>query len=274
MTGGVETSVWRFAGRSVRGASHRRRKLPNQDAIAWCAIADPATADGGVAAAVADGHGSSACFRSDAGAEIAVRSALAVLEDFCADRGKDPVALPAELVSRWRAGVQAHIDTHPLGMPDGPAAWRVYGTTLLAVLATPDSLLYLQIGDGDILAVSNSGDITRLFARDQRLLGVETTSLCTAGAAGEMRVRLEPLDGSPPALLLLATDGYANSFRDDAGFLRVGADLLDMIRTDGIEKVEDSLDAWLTEASELGSGDDITLALLCRTACEEAANAD
>ena len=116
--------------------------------------------------------------------------------------------------------------------------------------------------------------LTRLFARDQRLLGVETTSLCTPGASGEMRVRLEPLDGSPPALLLLATDGYANSFRDDAGFLRVGADLLDMIRTEGIEKVEDSLDAWLTEASELGSGDDITLALLCRTACEEAANAD
>ena len=54
----------------------------------------------------------------------------------------------------------------------------------------------------------------------------------------------------------------------------VWPDILDMIRRDGMEHVEDNLDAWLNEASEMGSGDDITLALLSRTAREEAANAD
>jgi hypothetical protein len=36
---------------------------------------------------------------------------------------------------------------------------------------------------------------------------------------------------TPPALILLATDGYANSFPDEAGFLKVGSDLLGMIRS-------------------------------------------
>ena len=269
MSGGTDTLNWRVAGHSIRGASHRRRKLPNQDAIAWSL-----TAGSGVAVAVADGHGSSACVRSDAGAEIAVRSAVSILEEFHARGDEDPAVLPARLVSQWRAGVQAHLDAHPLGSLDPPAAWRAYGTTLLAALATPEYLLYLQVGDGDILAVSDEGSVARLFARDARLLGVETTSLCAPDAAREIRVRREPLNGSPPALLLLATDGYANSFRDDAGFLRIGADILDMIRRDGMEHVEDNLDAWLNEASEMGSGDDITLALLSRTAREEAANAD
>ena len=67
-----------------------------------------------------------------------------------------------------------------------------------------------------------------------------------------------------PELILLATDGYANSFREDAGFLKVGSDLLGIIRTDGLDKVNENLETWLTETSKAGSGDDITLGILCR----------
>ena len=62
-----------------------------------------------------------------------------------------------------------------------------------------------------------------------------------------------------PALVLAATDGYANSFADDAGFLQVGSDLLAMIRADGLELVSGELARWLSEVSELGSGDDVTV---------------
>ena len=68
-----------------------------------------------------------------------------------------------------------------------------------------------------------------------------------------------------PALVLLSTDGYANSFRDDGGFLQIGGDVLQILREDGIEGVERNLTSWLSEASELGSGDDITLCGLWRT---------
>jgi len=133
-------------------------------------------------------------------------------------------------------------------------------------LATPAYVLYLQLGDGDILIVSDSGQAVRSWPRDPRLLGLETTSLCGERAAEEMRVAVQAHSGTSPALALLATDGYANSFREDDGFLRTGSDLLELIREDGIDGVERNLETWLNEASELGSGDDITVAVVCRSA--------
>jgi hypothetical protein len=65
-------------------------------------------------------------------------------------------------------------------------------------------------------------------------------------------------------LILVATDGYANSFVNDAAFLRVGSDILDILRRDGAQVVQDSLGDWLREASDAGSGDDITVGLLYR----------
>jgi hypothetical protein len=69
--------------------------------------------------------------------------------------------------------------------------------------------------------------------------------------------------------VLLSTDGYANAFREDAGFLQVGADLLDLVRQEGLGAVAGGLDSWLAEATEQGSGDDVTVGLLCRLdACQ------
>jgi hypothetical protein len=65
-------------------------------------------------------------------------------------------------------------------------------------------------------------------------------------------------------LILLSTDGYANSFREDRGFLAVGPDLLQMIRAEGIGPITGKLESWLREASEQGSGEDITLGILWR----------
>lgn len=274
MTGEIQADLWRVVGRSVCGASHRRRRASNQDAIGW----SPAGASA-YAVAVADGHGSAASFRSGAGATLAVQAALQTLGDF-SRRHPDSAAatanageIPADLVARWRAAIRDHLSGAPftrdevkaLDRHGGETARRAYGSTVLGVLATRSYVLYLQLGDGDILMVSDRGNAVRPWSRDPRLLGVETTSLCGADGAAEMRVRVEPLDGNSPALVLMATDGYANSFREDDGFLRIGGDLLEMIQQDGIEGVERDLETWLNEASELGSGDDITVALVCRT---------
>jgi hypothetical protein len=61
---------------------------------------------------------------------------------------------------------------------------------------------------------------------------------------------------------LLSTDGYANSFRSDEDFLKIGQDYLEIIREQGISSLAEELPAILTEATEQGSGDDITLAIL------------
>ena len=146
-----------------------------------------------------------------------------------------------------------------------PGAHLAYGATLLAVVVAESFILYLQLGDGDILVVSEAGEVSRApLPTDERLFANETTSLCLRDAWREFRSHFQVISASSPALILVSTDGYGNSFRDEAGFLQVGADVLAMIRADGLDAVSASLETWLTEASQEGSGDDVTLGILCR----------
>jgi serine/threonine protein phosphatase PrpC len=304
-------SEWRVVGASVRGASHVRAGLPNQDAMRWlpgCGAGTP------LIVAIADGHGSPKSFRSDAGARFAVDTATQVIQETLAGHaevaGRATIERTTEcLVRRWNEAVEAHMEQTPLSPAEldaletreGAGARRAveshpflaYGATLSAVLLAESAILYLQLGDGDILAVSESGQVTRPVPADARLFAGQTTSLCARSAWRDFRFAVHPLDGpgprgegdpvphdlqprtsdlglrtsapsSVPALILLATDGYANSFRDEVGFFRVGSDLVEMIRAEGLEAVHASLETWLNEASQLGSGDDITLGLVCR----------
>ncbi len=134
----------------------------------------------------------------------------------------------------------------------------------MAVMVRPDAALVVQVGDGDVLFVADDGKVTRPVPGDSRLLAGETTSLSAAAAARDFRSALIPLRDGAPALILVSTDGYANSFADDAGFLQVGSDLLNILRAQGLDEVTANLDGWLAEASEQGSGDDVTLGLLYR----------
>jgi len=160
------------------------------------------------------------------------------------------------------------------GSPPAPEAGDVlvqYGSTLLTVLAGPEVLLFLQLGDGDILVVADDGTVTRPMPEDSRLMANETTSLCTVDAWREIRVALYPLVEGAPALILLATDGYANSFVSEQDFLRVGPDYLQAIREEGLAAVASRLDEWLADASTQGSGDDITLGIVARSDVAEGA---
>jgi serine/threonine protein phosphatase PrpC len=274
---------WQVVGASVRGAAHLRSGLPNQDAIGWSP--DPAGTSP-LVIAVSDGHGSNRCFRSDAGAAMAVRIALAIMAEF--DQTLSPQAaeqtarelITRNLVTGWREAVQADLAQRPLADPelnslqerDGAAARQsvernpivAYGATLLTVLVAESFVLYLQLGDGDIMTVSESGEVNRPLPKDERLLGNETTSLCLPEAWRDFRVSMHPLERGIPALIVLSTDGYANSFRDEAGFLQVGSDLLRLIRSDGLSCVSSNLASWLQETSQAGSGDDITVGIVCR----------
>jgi hypothetical protein len=139
-----------------------------------------------------------------------------------------------------------------------------YGATLLAVLVADAFILFLQLGDGDILVVSETGEVSQALIRDPRLMANETTSLCMTDAWREVRMRFLARYGKPPALIVVSTDGYANSFVNEAAFLKVGSDLLEILQTDGVASVQSNLLSWLEEASTAGSGDDITLAIVYR----------
>jgi len=138
---------------------------------------------------------------------------------------------------------------------------------LLAAVAVGPDLLFLQLGDGDILCVHDDGATSRPMKEDSRLIANQTTSLCQNEAPENFRYAQIHADGGPSAtLILLSSDGYSNSFSSDEDFLQVGSDYLELLRQFGAEKVLAQLEHILSEASRKGSGDDITLGMLQRTA--------
>ncbi|MDQ1523179.1 MAG: hypothetical protein QOE47_1103 [Pyrinomonadaceae bacterium] len=279
------TRRWRVVGHSVRGASHERAGTPNQDAIHWL----PASSGDELplVLALADGHGSAKSFRSETGARLAVETAAAVVRDFLKVQTESLSAtkraaeewLPGALVRGWQEAVAAHLAAHPLSPDelDPPHASRravaavntdssnslvAYGTTLLVAAVTESFILYLQLGDGEILNVSAGGEVSKPLPEDARLFANETTSLCSPDAWHDFRVCFQVVSHAPPSLILLSTDGYPNSFLNATGFLKVGSDILAAIRAGGLDAVNENIAAWLTESTRAGSGDDATLGLI------------
>jgi pSer/pThr/pTyr-binding forkhead associated (FHA) protein/serine/threonine protein phosphatase PrpC len=271
-------------GGSARGATHEREGTDNQDAYTWRPVQPGLVGSEAFTVAVADGHGSAKSPRSQVGARLAVDIATELLQArlprIPPGEGITPPLreLLSELTERWADAVREDIRRNPLdrelrrlqadGRIDSAARAELaannlvaYGATLLVAAITETAVYYLQMGDGDILAVSSDGEVSRPVPGDHRLFGNETTSLCLPKAWQHFRVSSASLQDAP-RLILLSSDGYANSFESDDAFLQVGSDLLRMIEQEGIKPVESSLKDWLSETTRLGAGDDVTLALV------------
>jgi len=140
-----------------------------------------------------------------------------------------------------------------------------YGATLLLTAITDRYLFHLQLGDGDILTVSATTlAVERPFSIDKAMIGNETTSLCQDGAANLFRFHFHSFDDPPPKMIMVSTDGYSNAFASEADFLKVAADIFQLTKLHGTVFIEENIEAWLQNASEEGSGDDVTIALLFR----------
>ncbi len=280
---------WRVIGETVPGASHLRAGTPNQDSILYVRESSRSLP---IVLSVADGHGSAKCFRSDLGSQFAVRKAAQVVGEFLDERrGKFDLAeiesvgkdyLPKEFVKKWRKMVEYHLKNNPftedefvkLEEKSGAGARKLveenpllaYGTTSLTVAMEEDFVLYMQLGDGDILNVSVAGEVTKPLPEDGRLLANETTSLCLPKAENDFRFFVQKVSAeASPQMILLSTDGYLNSFSDETGFFQAGTDILQMLRTEnGFNDVNDNLKAWLEEATQMGSGDDCAVAIIYR----------
>jgi hypothetical protein len=264
---------WGVIGATAQGASHRRKRNPNQDA--WLRTG---TRDEPLAVAVADGHSDPTCFRADRGSLLAVQTATSVIRAFLARPDiralsaaeLEPAAaaeLPRLIMAGWRQAVAEDIGKLPFDeaetsrLIDGPGRdERPYGATLLVAGIADDRLLYAQIGDGDALLMERSGQIRKL-TRDERLHGNVTTSLCLTSAEEDFRLTVVDLRAELPRLLFLATDGYGNSYPAQDGLAGVVTDLEQMLDRRGPDWIESQLEQWLEEITTRGSGDDITAAL-------------
>jgi serine/threonine protein phosphatase PrpC len=289
MTEKVSLTEWRIIGETVPGASHLRAGIPNQDSILQMRESDRTLP---LVVAIADGHGSPKCFRSNKGSRFVVKKSAQIVSEFLDElrgnfdlaeietKGKD--YFPQEIVKEWRKAVEAHLKNNPfteeelkrLEEKSGANSLELieenpllaYGTTSLTVAMEEDFILYLQLGDGDILNISASGEVTKPLPEDARLLANETTSMCLPKAEKDFRFFVQKIsDEQSPAMVLLSTDGYLNSFASEAGFFQAGTDILAMLSTEnGFETVSENLKAWLEEATQMGSGDDSTVAIIYR----------
>ena len=190
--------------------------------------------------------------------------------------------LPKEFVKKWRKTVEYHLKNNPftedefvkLEEKSGANSRKLieenpllaYGTTSLTVALEEDFILYMQLGDGDILNAAASGEVTKPLPEDARLLANETTSMCLLKAENDFRFFVQKISAKQsPAMILLSTDGYLNSFSSEAGFFQAATDILEMLRAEnGFNDVNDNLKAWLEEATKMGSGDDCTVAVIYR----------
>lgn len=280
---------WRVIGETVPGASHLRAGIPNQDSILFIRESSRSLP---IVLSVSDGHGSDKCFRSHLGSRFAVKKAAQLVSEFLdARRGACSLAeiekegkeyLPKEFLRKWKKAVEWDLKNKPftteefdrLKEKDGERAIKLvednpllaYGATSLTVAIEESFLLYLQLGDGEILNISEKGEVTRPLPEDERLFANETTSLCAANPEKDFRFYVQKItDENRPALVLLSTDGYVNSFSNEAGFFQAGTDILKMLgEPNGFDVVNENLKAWLEEATKMGSGDDCTVGIVYR----------
>jgi len=213
-----------------------------------------------VIACVADGHGSSSCPYSADGAEAAVKIAGELLEQMLPNlQDHKEIWLPKHIEAEWKKTVET---IHGEQGREEPFAPILYGTTLIAVAATDSFVFALQIGDGNILMVDESGAARPILSVAENV-GEDTESLCLKEAWKYVRTQFIPTDETK-GLFMLSTDGYANSFATGAGFLKAGADFYSLWQEEGLSFIEEELSGWLRLSSDKGSGDDIALALVVR----------
>ncbi|VFJ13024.1 conserved protein of unknown function [Candidatus Nitrosocosmicus franklandus] len=289
----VDRRNWLIYGASVRGASHEREHISNQDSIYWRYSKQE---DIGILS-VADGHGSDTYFRSKFGSNIAAKIATQTMfrfitqchsssNTFSSVRDIIRYSIPRILVKNWNNRVTSHINRNPfttyeldkfLGKKDPSSKDKLerhpqiaYGSTLLTVAVTKDYFLFFQIGDGNILVVDEHRNVIAPFEKNindsddkKSVVTLNTTdSLCMESSWLRFKVGIYSIYDLKPRLILLTTDGYYNSFKDETGFRKIGTDYLDILDNYGQQYIQSKLEFLLKETSQKGSGDDITLGYL------------
>ena len=273
---------------TVRGNSHVLRNIPNQDS--YCVRY--AHSNHLWAAAIADGHGSSAHPNSEVGSRVAAECTVDILLEYLQQDITRTLSLEdikeeliPKIIQAWRSKIARlhHEPSDNLENESSPNAIReedfvLYGTTLAFIAPYQDSLLVGSIGDSDGFWRSESGLVRclNLFENTGDEIGEETHSLCLPNA--KQFFRLKALQVGPNGgTIMLATDGIKKSLRDDDS-LNSLLDYYHNMAANNNEKVKEDLEEQLKALTTEGSGDDCTAIVVhfpnCRQNLNLSANQD
>ena len=265
--------IFKF-GRSIQGAMHINGNVPCQDAHRIECLKD-----GTLVVAVADGHGSTKCLYSDKGARLATDSFVEVIsglfqktaEDreklihlFRQDKSNDLSKVICRLWERKiNKSYNALLGLAKKNNEEVPEfQLELFGTTLLGLVVTYDFVFALQIGDGDMVFVDESG-VQRII-EPNKFLGTETYSLSNEKAWNNAISYFQRTEFvmKAPCTFMISTDGFSNSFINDEEYLFSCKDYFNTIKQYDEKAVQDNLDEWLYQTSKEGCGDDITLVFI------------
>ena len=273
--------------KSVRGFSHITKNIECQDSSKTSDI-NTIIADCFLVA-VADGHGDRTCIRSQIGSNLAVQSAINVVEEFlCESRGVDGGAyqlfiddenytvkiLTDTIIYEWLKRVHNDFNSSPLTDKEredsgnylklyeqGTEIEHAYGTTLLIALVTKEYIILIHQGDGRCIVFWEDGSCEQPVKWDDKCDANITTSMCDENAAERIRHAFIPLNGKKPMAVFLTSDGVEDAYPDIDGAYAFLRDVLVNDLAEGTrEEIEDRMQETLAYYSEHGSGDDMSIA--------------
>ena len=260
---------------SEKGAEHEKNNMPCQDSAVDYIDNDLLI----VVIAVADGHGSAECFRSEKGSRFAVECAVECIKKFiCAvsensisiedKQGELLTQLSNSIITSWNDKVEKDYINNPF-IPDiqykveevienkKEYIEQAYGTTLVAAALTDNYWFGLQIGDGKCAVLRGDGTFYQPIPDDEKCFMNITTSMCDYNVSQEFRYCFGV---DKPFAIFIGTDGVDNSFEDDEQLYELYRCMLNDFANKGFDTEVEEIKKFLPVLTKKGSGDDVSIA--------------
>lgn len=211
-----------------------------------------------IIAAVSDGHGGKEFVNSALGARIACTVTVETLKEVAMTIKSIPLGkghsiiqpILRSIIARWNSAIASIKNTDSV---------KTYGCTLIAYLQCREYWIGIQIGDGKFVTLNQDGIWSQPIPWDDKCILNYTTSMCDDVAIDEFRIAIGHI---APTAVFLSSDGIDSTFDDGEYLYNFYRNILESLSSSDSEKAASLLPDVLSHFSEIGSKDDMSLAII------------
>lgn len=246
-----------FAGNSI-GYKNILKSLNSQDYLLYEVLQN------GIIGCVADGHSSNFFEYSDIGSKIACKCGVDTLKPLI-NKSKEEVEeelkkyiIQKEIELKWRKLVKNHYYSIK------PVVFNVeyikYSTTLICTLITDEYILFLKIGDGDIV-INKNNEFNKVIKTTNNKF---VDSLGRENSHINMMYHIEDTVKQDINSIMLFTDGYENCFIDEKSLYSSLQLTISKYNKNIFTKalLMKTYDRYLSKINKQNSKDDISIILI------------
>lgn len=215
---------------------------------------------------VADGHSSDFFEYSHIGSKLACEISIDVIENEV-DKNKDDILImlnnkiiQKSIYNKWMDAVKDdYYKTHPKAYK---IEYLKYSTTLVTVAVTKQYILYLKIGDGEIIVNDNKSFFKAVPTKSNNIVD----SLGREDAFENILFYVEDINDRKIDNIILFTDGYGNCFESEINLYNSLIKTVNKYNSNIFYRLRllKEYNSYLTKLSELNSKDDISIIFLIR----------